>query len=61
MLENFTLAAPDIAISAALPDGQELAEIRNPRAGKPSQTTEQVRKDAYFKFQVTQTSGFFAK
>lgn len=52
MLENFTLAAPEITISAALPNHQKLAEVRDPKSSKPWKATEQVAKDTYFHFEV---------
>ena len=52
MLENFTLAAPEITITAALPNHQTLAEIRHHKSPKPWETTQQVPKDTYFHFAV---------
>ena len=52
MLENFTLAAPDITLSAAMPSEQKLVEIKNPKAAKPWETVATEDKAAYFKFEV---------
>jgi len=52
MLENFTLAAPEITITTALPNHQKIAEIRHPKSPKPWETAEQVPKDTYFHFAV---------